>query len=71
MSYGRRFKDDLLIYLEDALKVSGDVSWMSYRRWIRDALSKDVLQMSYQKMSFMRCLKDVLYNLSMFYIIYL
>ena len=36
-------KDVLLIYLEDALKLSEDVSWMSYRRWLTYALSKDVL----------------------------
>ena len=39
---------------------------MSFR-----CLIGDDLQMSYQKMSCMRCFKDVLYNLTMFYIIYL
>ena len=32
MSYKRRLKDFLLIFLEDALELSEDVSQMSYRK---------------------------------------
>ena len=44
---------------------------MPYQKMSCRCLIEDDLQMSYQKMSCMRCLKDVLYNLTMFYIIYL
>ena len=69
MSYRRRLKDVLLIYLEDALKLSEDVSLMCliedelqmpYQKMSCKCLIEDDLQMSSQKMSCMRCLKDVL-----------
>ena len=36
-------KGVLLSYLEDTLKLSEDVSYMSYRRWLTFVLSEDVL----------------------------
>ena len=42
---------------------------MPYQKMPRRCLIEDHLQMSYQKMSCMRYPKDVLYNLTMFYII--
>ena len=77
MSYRRRLKDVLLIYLEDVLKLKTsrrclieDDLQMSYQKMSCRCLIGDDLQLSYQKMS-CRCLKDVLYNLPVFYIIYL
>ena len=63
MSYRRRLKDVLLIYLEDAksyLKMSHrclieDDLQMSYEKMSCRCLIQDDLQMSFQKMSF-RCL---------------
>ena len=79
MSYRRRLRDVLLIYLEGALKlfkmshkclIEDDLQ-MPYQKMSCRCLVEDDLQMSYQKVSCMRCLKDVLYNLTMFYITYL
>ena len=49
MSYRRRLKDALLIYLEDALKLSEDVLQMSYKRSLTDVLPKDVGKMPYRR----------------------